>query len=306
MRIDNSGANDHRVCPWLYYEKYVKEDTGLELIPTDKYTSLQYGDRMHQILEEHYSGKQKYPPSEVPELEDEAQLMIAAYRAHYPNEQFKVLDVERTFEVSLPDYCPTCYSPLCHPWIQGDGICRGQVVCEECGTIYYSSRHTYVGKIDLFYEYKDELYIMDHKTEKRTAKSNLPQKWAAKDQATQYWWAAEQVYGRPINRFIVNVLRRQSPAGREGPQFPDRQRVERTEIQIETALRDLVYEADLIEKHKSIFGDKPWPAHRENCYTWGECEFYRPHLYGWDELIRKHRYQNRKPYLDLGGVPIIQ
>jgi hypothetical protein len=158
----------------------------------------------------------------------------------------------------------------------------------------------------LLVEQDNELYIIDHKTEKRSSKSNLPQKWAAKDQATQYWWAAEKIYAKPINRFIVNVLRRPSPAGREGPEFPERQRVERTDIQIETALRDLVVKGDEIEKYLKIFKDTPWPANRDNCYTWGQCEYYMPHLYGWSDEILRVKYQKKEEYLNLAGVRIIQ
>jgi|SRR5690242_1094338 len=305
MRIDNSAANDHRVCPWLYYEKYEKEGTGLELIQKDeKVRPMDLGTRVHELLEEHYrtlkgEPREPYLFSDNEPLEEEAQWIYQAYRAHYPIEDFKVLDVERTFEVALPDYCPKCFA--LHSEIRDSGL----LTCLDCGYWDWNpGRHTYTGKIDVLYEQNGELYIMDHKTEKRTAKSNLPQKWAARDQGTQYLWAAEKIYGKPINRFIVNVIRRPSPAGREGPEFPERQRIERTEIQIDTALRDLVYEADLIEKHKATFGEKPWPAHRENCFTWGQCEFYQPHLYGWSDAIRRHKYQNRKPYLDLGGVQL--
>lgn len=301
MRLDNSAANTFRECPWKYYETFVR---GVELIPPgESYSPLQLGSRVHELLEEHYSGQPKYHQSPNDKLEEEAQWILQAYQAHYPVESFKVLDVERTFEVVLPDYCPECYS--LNPQEKFD-IQPDEVVCGECGHIYKKGRHTYTGKIDLLVEEDGELYIIDHKSEKRSSKSNLPQKWAARDQATQYWWAAEKIYGKEINRFIVNVLRRPSPAGREGPEFPERQKVERTDIQIETALRDLVVVADEIEKYQRIFKDKPWPAHRENCYTWGQCEFYLPHLYGWSDAILAAKYQEREEYLHLGGVPIIQ
>lgn len=305
MLIDNSAAQDFRFCPWYYYERYIKEGTGLESI-SDKetYGPLELGSRVHELLEEHYKGQLKYAASPDEKLEEEAQWIMQAYRARYPQENFEVLDVEKTFKVALPDYCPKCYNK--DNLHYGAIIPAEEILCNECGTFFLPSRHVMTGKIDLFYRQNDELFIMDHKTEKRSSKSNLPQKWAARDQGTQYLWAAEKIYGQSINRFIVNILRRPSPAGREGPEFPDRQRIERTEIQIETALRDLVYVADRIEEMKATFGDKPWPAHRENCYTWGPCEFYQVHLYGWSDAIRKHKFQNRKPYLDLGGVPIIQ
>lgn len=302
MLVDNSAVNIFRDCPWKYYETYVK---GIELIPPGEfYSPLQLGSRVHELLEEHYAdGIAKYKPHENEKLEAEAQWILSAYKNHYPIESFKVLDVERTFKVALPDYCPKCYTLSTEDYLP---LTLNMMYCRECNRPFPKGRHVYTGKIDLFVEEDGELYIIDHKTEKRTAKSNLPQKWAARDQATQYWWAAEKVYGKEINRFIVNVLRRPSPAGREGPEFPERQKVERTDMQMETALRDLVVEADTIQKYKEIFKDNPWPAHRENCYTWGQCEFYMPHLYGWSEAIEKAKYQKKEEYLHLGGVPIIQ
>lgn len=301
MQIDNSAVNTFRDCPWKYYETYVK---GIELIPPGEfYSPLQLGSRVHELLEEHYAdGIAKYKAHENEKLEAEAQWILSAYKNHYPIESFKVLDVERTFKVALPDYCPQCYSD--NVAIVGEKWCE----CLKCGKEFEQGRHVYTGKIDLFVEEDGELYIIDHKTEKRTAKSNLPQKWAARDQATQYWWAAEKVYGKEINRFIVNVLRRPSPAGREGPEFPERQKVERTDIQIETALRDLVVEADTIQRYMEVFKDKPWPAHRENCSPWAnyQCEFYLPHLYGFSEAILQAKYQKKEEYLNLEGVPIIQ
>lgn len=311
MRIDNSAANDFRTCPWLYYEKNLREGTGLEAIyQGDEVRPIDLGSRVHELLEEHYREMQgnprvPYPVSADERLEDEAQVIMAGYRKRYPFEEFEILDVEKTFEVALPDYCPLCYS-LEFVKKSFSYEYPDKLWCGACDHYFNPNRHTYVGKIDLFYRLNGELYIMDHKTEKRSSKSNLAQKWAARDQGTQYWWAAEQVYGERINRFLVNILRRPSEKGQVGPEFPDRMRIERTEIQIETALRDLVYTADQIEKMKVTFGDKPWPAHRENCFTWGQCEFYLPHLYGWSEAIRELKYQPKKPYLDFGGVPVIQ
>src|SRR5260370_34788000 len=115
MRIDNSAANDYRTCPWLYYEKYCRNTTGLELVIKDeKIRPMDLGTRVHELLENHYrtlmGGDLKpYLPLENFALENEAQWILAAYQKHYPVEDFEILDVERTFEVVLPDYCPECY-----------------------------------------------------------------------------------------------------------------------------------------------------------------------------------------------------
>ena len=303
MEIDNSAANDMRECPWLYYEKYVK---GIEKKPAgdETYGPMELGARVHELLEMHYcpDGK-RYEPSTNVALEDEAQWILECYRARYPVEDFEVVDVERSFKVALPDYCPQCYQQDFYPSETHENF----IYCNYCdGPPFSIGRHIYTGKIDLLYKQDGKLYIMDHKTQKRGAKSNTPSKWAAKDQGTLYLWAAEKIYGQEIDRFVVNILTRPSPKGREGPSFPDRMPIERTDIQVETALRDLVLVADTIEHYKKVFGDKPWPAHRENCEAWGQCEFYVPHLYGWSDAIRQAKFREKKPYLELAGVPIIQ
>jgi len=315
MEIDNSGANIFRRCPLEYYESALKptqEGLGLEPKPHGfEVSALDLGGREHELLEEYYNELkgtpiQPYPESLNEALEMEAQLIITAYRAKYPQEEFEIVDVERPFRVVLPDLCPHCY--------QKDmlkNIDDKQFLCERCGYFFPRGRHTYVGKIDVTFRMlgMGVLDIMDHKTEKRRSNSNRPQKWAARDQASLYLWAAKAIYKpEEIGRFHVNVLKRPSEKFQEPPIFPDRQTLERTPEQIETAVRDLVFIADDIERYKHIFGDKiTWPSNRENCDSgWGQCDFYLPHTFGWSEEIRENRYQPKKPYLKLEGIPIIQ
>jgi hypothetical protein len=210
-----------------------------------------------------------YPSSSDEALEAEAQIMLAGYRTHYPVEDFKVIDVENNFRVQLP-----------------------------------GTHHFYLGKIDLTLEAKRGILdIMDHKTQELTSKSNTPEKWAARDQASLYLWAASQIYPEyKIGNFIVNILIRQSEKGLRSPMFPDRQRLERTEQQLETAVRNIIYVADQIEECRIKFKGKEWPSNKEMCVTWGKCQFYQPHTYGWSEEIRKYKYQEKTPYL----FPIIK
>lgn len=265
--IDNSAANAFRTCPWLYKEQYLTEGTGLQHkpYPGEDYNSLQFGTRMHELEEEHYKKVQLYDSSSIEALEIEAQLVMEAYKAHYPEEAFTVVDVENTFRVPLPN-----------------------------------SHHFYVGKLDLVIKPDPDVNlvdIMDHKTQQRSSKNNSPVKWAMRDQATLYLWAAAQLYPQfKIGNFWVNILIRPSEKMVKGPSF-DRQKLERTPWQIETAVRDITMVADQIEAFKAKYGDGIWPANRENCYTWGQCEFYQPHLYGWSESIREEKYEPKTPYL---------
>lgn len=277
MNIDNSRAQAFMKCPYFYFEKYEAEGNGLEkLEKKELFDSLQYGGRIHELLEEHYQELPiygKYPAHGIEPLETEAIAQIVAYKAHYPNEEFKVVDVERTFRVPLPN-----------------------------------SKHYLIGKIDVVSRSNvtEHLDIMDHKTQGRSSKSNDPRKWAARSQASLYLWAASRLYGEPIDNFYVNVLMRQSPAGLIPPSFPERQKLERTPEQIEKALLDITTIADTIEAYREKFGSKPWPSNTEECYTWGYCDYYLPHTWGWSQEIRDQQFQTRKEYLQIGAVDDIK
>lgn len=277
MIIDNSKANTFRTCPYKYFEKYVK-NIEPKPFPGEGYSALEFGSRMHELLEEHAKGDVViYSESPNAALEIEAQVMMAAYKAQYPAEEWNIVDVERTLLVQLPD-----------------------------------SEHVYAFKIDLVVRSHatGKLSIIDHKTQERTSKSNLPQKWAARDQATLYIWGAGQYYKEEIENFIVDILMRQSPAGQKLASFPERQKLERTPKQIEIALRDIIFIADEISACEWMYGhEEPWPANREECYTWGQCDYYALHTYGdTDETaeIREHKYQKREEYLQIEGLEVVK
>lgn len=310
MILDNSAASAFRECPFKYFETYLAQGTGLEPKPKlGEVTPLDLGSRIHELLEEYYQELKDTPIPPYPEspnaaLEMEAQLIMSAYRAKYPVENFEIVDVERTFKVALPELCPHCYSKNTELGVGGEIF----AACLDCACHFNQRRHIYTGKIDITFRDEPKLSIMDHKSERRRSNSNHPKKWAARDQASLYLWAASKIYPREeIGNFYVNVLKRPSDKMQEGPIFPDRQRLERTPEQIEIAVRDLVFIADEIERYKAIFKDGLWPANREECSSgYGECSFYLPHTFGWSEAILQEKFQVKKEYLKLGGVPIIQ
>jgi|SRR5882724_5910629 len=307
MEIDNSKAACFRRCPWEFYEQYLRNGTGVEpILPAGEgYSPLMFGARMHERLEEYYTGTVKYPPHANDILETEAEIMMQAYQARYPEVVLDIVDVERTFKITLPRYCQSCYN-IAHKDI------NGLWYCDTCGgefAVQVGSQHYLIGKMDLVVRNEGLLDIWDHKTEKRGSKSNLPQKWGARDQASLYLWAAERLYpGEQIGNFYVNVLTRQSDKGQVGPSFPaERQKLERNQKAIDVAIRDIVVVADEIERYQRIFKDSEWPSNRENCYTWGYCPYYTLHRYGEDPtLILEHKFMPKEEYLHLGGIPIIQ
>lgn len=287
MEIDNSAANAFRTCPLMYFETYLAEGTGLELKSEDgKIGPYDVGSRTHELLEEYYNEMkgtpiQPYSPSENERVETECQMIIAAYRAKYPVENFEIADVEKAFKVELPI---------------------------NIGGYESTHKHIYTGKIDLVFRQDGKLNIMDAKTERRRSSGNHPKKWAARDQASLYLWAAARIYGEKIENFYVNVLTRPSDKLQEGPIFPERQKLERTPEQLEIAVRDIVVIADEIERYKAMFKNNLWPSNRENCTegTWGDCEFYLSHTYGWSQDIRDLKYRPKEDYQKLGGIQVIQ
>ena len=271
MNIDNSRANLFRMCPWAYYEAYERNGTGIEIKPLPEkegYSAMQFGARGHELMHERYAAMKgapikAYTPSPIEMLELEAIMVMAGYENKYTDEHLEILDVERTIRVPL------------------------------------NASHNFIGKMDLVHLESKLVDIIDHKFQTRTAKSNLPQKWAARDQATLYLWAAYELYNRPVGNFYVNAVTRPSPGGLVPPTYPERQKLERTPEQIRLAVRDLIYIADQIDRMKAEYGNEPWPANRENCYSWGQCEFYLLHTYGVDEGVIATKYRPKTPYLDI-------
>jgi|SRR5271157_2753899 len=264
MKIDNSRANKFRTCPLMYFEAYVRNG-GLEpkRVETEGYSPIELGARGHELLEEWYkSNRVVYPASSNEALEREAQWIVQLYKVKYPEEEFETVDVEHVFEITLPN-----------------------------------SHHVYTGKIDLVGGYESELFILDHKFQSRTAKTNHPMKWAARDQASLYLWAAEQIYGVKPSNFFVNILMRPSEKGLVPPTFPERMKLERTQEQIDLSVRDITFIADQIEAMENRWPTGDWPSNREECYTWGACDFYQPHTYGWSDEILANKFQKRKEYL---------
>lgn len=254
------------------YER--NEGMGIEPVPKEDYTPLEFGDWMHKLLEMKVRPDVSYniPPNDALQLE--AEIMLNKYSQHYPKEEWDIVDVERTILVQLPD-----------------------------------SKHILALKIDLVVRKHSNghLTIIDHKTEGRGTKSNLPQKWAARDQASLYLWAARQYYQEPVDNFVVDILTRQSRAGQIDPSFPERQILERTQLQIGLAIRDIIYVADQIEYCKKTYGNHMiWPANREHCYTYFPCDFYTIHLFGDDDNMQEYKFQTRKEYLQLEGIEVLR
>lgn len=268
--MDNSARAAFAKCPDLYRESYINK-----IEPKRRGgDALSFGDRMHQLLEGHWKqlggiagAAYPYPPADEA-IELEAQSMLAGYKANYfDKSHYAVLAIEKTFEVAIP-----------------------------------GSHHILTGKFDGIIRDVEtkKLLVLEHKTEKRGAMTNLPQKWAMKSQVSLYMWAAEQLYGEPISYTLLDVLIRQSPKGREAASFY-RDQLERTPKQMHQALCDLDYYADQIERLQEAYGlGGPWPRNTDQCISFWDCEYLPLHrCQSDDSLIRISDYKPKKEYLSL-------
>lgn len=260
MRIDTSKLNAWHFCPAYYQELYllgIQKSVGVS-------SALEFGKRMHELLETHYRGmagmwQNGYGPHSDAMIESEAQTMMAAYRAQYPQENFSVVEVENKFEIP----------------IEGTG-------------------HILVGRMDGVVRMVDtkKLWLLEHKTEGANSRANTPEAWVARGQVGTYLWAGREIYGEEFGGILLNVLTRSGTASRVSLPRPPRFRRDslvRTVAQQEEAIDNLVWAADQIEQLERTHGaGKLWPQDRGRCYDgWRKCQFYELHVIGrTPELLR--------------------
>ena len=273
MKIDFSAASAFAFCPASYQEKYQqgwRSTSGKE--------SLDFGGRMHDLLKGHFTplirgnegilGPQGQPLGDEL-LENEALEMFESYKAQYPIESFEVLDVEKYFEVPIPE-----------------------------------TNHVLMGKWDGLIAEGSLRGVFEHKTEKRGGKNNLPKSWAARNLVGLYLWAAQQVYRCRFDHILLDVLTRRSPAGRVPCCFR-RDILQRTEGNLQRCVDWIVDIADRIEECEEKYGTNMlWPMNGDNCCRGGwDCEFYLSHVIGevqvvqLEELVRNKWYEKPRDYL---------
>ena len=250
MRISNSSLKTFWTCPTMFQTIYIE---GLQK-PASSY--LQFGSRVHDLLQAYYIGMSPVgvgynpdpPPTLDPMLEAEAHAMMAAYRAHYPQEPFEVLETEKNFEIKLP-----------------------------------GTEHILQGRCDMLVRDKlsGQLQIFETKTESRGSKRNLPQSWVIRSQASLYIWAAQQIFQKPIDTVILNVCTRKSDKGQVGPGFR-RDNLHRSPQQISSAIKDAIWIADSLEKMQET---QHFPRNTDSCCNERgyNCDFYSRCHMGSDE-----------------------
>lgn len=297
MRIDSSAAKLWRKCGLAYRERYAEhhpaapEVIGIE--PQAESDSLLFGARMHDLLHIHRGGKRADVPLADARLEREAQATLAAYIGHYPVEPFEIVEAEQTRVVPLPAYCRYCKRREHEP----NPACPHQ---HDEGRPVYGA-HELVVKLDaLVRNQYGALQVLDTKTQSRQSNNNDAEHWAARPQISLYIYAARLLYpdAQVSDEVILDLIRRQSPKGQEGPEF-HRDTPRRSAAQIESDIRDLCAIADEIEMaQRTGF----WPANRDACKIgrW-RCDYFALHVPSEvnrpDVLLRD--FKPAEPYLDV-------
>ncbi len=139
------------------------------------------------------------------------------------------------------------------------------------------------------------LWLVDHKTQRSTSRSNDPESWAARTQATLYLWGAAQHYGEAPEGLIVNVITRGSEKGRVDQSFHRIDTIRRTPEQIALALKNLAYVAGEMEHaaHEGFY-----PSDQNRCKEgWKRCDYYGLHVIGRTDGLLK-QYKPTTPYLE--------
>lgn len=272
MKIDNSAAETWAFCPRKYQEVHVN---GFQR--ADNSDARGFGGRVHELLAEHILPQGLGFKTDVPEhIASEAQELFEAYVAHYPTEDWTVLDVEQYFEVPLP-----------------------------------GTTHVYHGKMDgvVRDNSSGRLVLLEHKTEARGSKGHLPEVWAAKPQVSLYLWAGEQIYHEPFDSICLDVLTRRSPAGRIPPTFR-RDTLQRSAEAQARAVRNITWIANQIEALNVELRDGIWPSFDSNCNKGGwKCDFYSAHVVAetqvaaLDEFVRQRNFTRADDYLSHGPEP---
>lgn len=243
MRLDNSAAGTFVFCPQKYLERYLHE-----LEPQRESDDLLFGSRLHALRQSYFlklaSGKGlETEPLLNPELEAEAQMTWAAYRAHWIKEDFRVVETERTRVVPLP-----------------------------------GGRHELVVKMDAVVRNKfGVLQVNDLKTERRTSNNNSPETWAARPQISGYVYAARILYPseKVSDEVLMDFIKRASPGKQKGPEFW-RDSPRRNPQQIAEDCAYFNWIGDQIEEcQRSGY----WPKFGENCKRGNfRCDYYPLHI----------------------------
>jgi len=196
MILTYSSISAFKNCRRKYQYSYVD---GIEL--RDRPAYFDFGTAIHLALASHYRGAgrlqvleevEKYFADNAPAQDEserlqkwiEAREMVTAmylnYIQRYPSESFKVLEIEKPFELPITDVRGDKYKDMMQ-----------------------------AGKIDLIAE-ENGLWIVEHKSAK-TIDTNYKRRLTLDAQSLIYLEAVERLYQKKFNGVIYNVLAKSVP-----------------------------------------------------------------------------------------------
>lgn len=184
--------NCRKACEWRYLK---------ELVPLERDHNLSFGNVIHACLElwhrhrdlervlNHINGA--YPDRGGEEMQRAdwhlATAMMKSYAARYPEEEFEVVELEKTFE-----------GPIINP-----------------ATGAASRSFTLAGKVDGIVKKDGQFFLLESKTASLIDSAYLERLWGD-FQIQLYGWYIEQTFGWRISGIIYNVLAKSKLRQRQG------------------------------------------------------------------------------------------
>lgn len=202
--LDGTGLNDWLRCGQFYGFRHHVNQGGL--VPTEEAIELTAGGAVHDALEARYKLRNASTPEMLAAMRtaqrahwaastctpdwrcpDYVDTLLEAYLLEYPQEPFAVREVEAPFARSLGTV---------------------EVAGKRYGVLYQGRRDLVVS-----YSGTEGLeWVMDHKTT-QSDNTNLPVAWGQSLSQLGYCWSRQQLTGRPVEGFIMNILGWRKPLG---------------------------------------------------------------------------------------------
>lgn len=241
--FDSSTLTTFERCPRLFYWRYVRH-----LSPVDVQIPLSYGSALHEALhvwhdthdiEEavamfhaHWTDLEH----EKDRTADNGELLLRGYARKYAKEPFKIVSLEKHFDLPLGTY-------------------------------------QYCGRFDAVVHWDGQYYVMDHKHTKRLY-GNYFRQYRPNLQMSGYAWAAQRIFDVPIAGLVINLIHvtQKTVKGIDQGEpyqraFVSREPWELDEFeQIAHALMDRAVNLDQEDRHA-------WPMCWSACNDYGGCSY---------------------------------
>lgn len=311
MKIDNFALTNWQTCPAKFKEAI--EDSWQ---PRMKSAALGFGAVVHEGLAEWYRGnleglsnndrlarailkmREKWPaehPVDDHRNLNKAEQVMVGYAEEYPGENFKILQVEIPFTLSLGlklNWCPACHQFNADDWIESFDICA------KCGADLEWIE--YGGIVDAITEFTPVIYPLEHKTTSQLGSLYFRQ-YETSNQVTGYCWAVKQLSGKRVAGAIINAI----CVTRGGKIEYKRETTNRNEADFDLWRRMVQSECNSIARHRAT---GIWPYRTEQCLgKYGLCAYHSIHTLSTPVEMQRRResdFEQRKWDHELRDVQV--